>query len=435
LFGRFRSGTLKEAKIAVCREEVRQLYYDAEVLLETAERLPAGSARKERILQVLYEVSLFLTDLSDERVAQARLMLGEQLAKRGGDPALTISAVGHAHLDLAWLWPIRETIRKGARTFATALRMMEQYPDYVFGASQPQLYDWIKQYYPKLYARVKERVMEGRWELQGTMWVESDTNVPGGESLIRQILYGKRYFKQEFGVETKSLWMPDVFGYTASLPQLMKKSGTDYMMTQKLSWSVYNRHPHHTFFWEGIDGSRVLTHMPPEDTYNSPAAPRSIIKAETDYLDKNISEYCLMLFGIGDGGGGPGEEHLERLAREKNLLGLSPVVQEPSSEFFEKLNKDQHRYQTWRGELYLEKHQGTLTTQGRNKRYNRKLEKALRELEFALVLAGVSQLGKVSDMNWKKYGKKCCCINFMIFYQGHRLNGCMTSHSNGTPSC
>lgn len=388
LFGRYRSGTLKEASIAICREELRALYYDAEVLLETAERLHAGSARKERILQALYEVSLLMTELSDDRIGRARALLGEQLAKRGGDPVLTIHAVGHAHMDLAWLWPIRETIRKGARTFATALRMLERYPDYVFGASQPQLYDWMKRHYPKLYEEISRQVAEGRWEPQGAMWVEADTNVPGGESLVRQLLYGKRFFQQEFGREMKSLWMPDVFGYTASLPQLLKKSGVDYMMTQKLSWSEYNRHPHHTFMWEGIDGSRVLMHMPPEDTYNSPAAPRSIMKAESEYLDKNVSEHCLMLFGIGDGGGGPGEEHLERLSREKNLLGLSPVVQTASSVLFEKLERNADRYQTWRGELYLEKHQGTLTSQARNKRYNRKLEKALRELEFAASLAG-----------------------------------------------
>jgi alpha-mannosidase len=415
LFGRFRSGTLKEAVVAICREEIRELYYDAEVLLETGDRLPAGSARKEKIFRALYDVSLILTVLSDERVAQARLMLGEQLAKKGGDPVLTISAVGHAHMDLAWLWPIRETIRKGARTFSTALRMMERYPDYIFGASQPQLYDWIKKHYPQLYAQIIERVREGRWEPQGAMWVESDTNVPGGESLVRQILYGKRYFMQEFGQEMRTLWMPDVFGYTASLPQILKKSGVDFMMTQKLSWSTYNRHPHHTFMWEGIDGSRVLTHMPPEDTYNSPAAPRSILKAESDYLDKNVSDHCLMLFGIGDGGGGPGEEHLERLAREKNLLGLSPVIQEPSTRFFEKLGKGSDRYQTWRGELYLEKHQGTLTSQARNKRFNRQLEKALRELEFAAVLAGMADRKRYPSEELEEIWKE------VLLYQFHDI--------------
>lgn len=415
LFGHFRSGTLKEAVIAICREQVRQLYYDAEVLMETAENLPAGSARKERIYRALSDVSLLLTELSDQRVAEARRILGKELAMRGGDPVLTISAIGHAHIDLAWLWPIRETIRKGARSFATALRMMERYPDYVFGASQPQLYDWMKAYYPKLYSEIKERIKEGRWEPQGAMWVESDTNVPGGESLVRQILYGKRYFKQEFGHEMKTLWMPDVFGYSASLPQILKKSGVNYMMTQKLSWNTYNRHPHHTFFWEGIDGSRVLTHMPPEDTYNSPAAPRSIMKAEKEYLDKNISDRCLMLFGIGDGGGGPGEEHLERLSREKNLLGIAPVVQEPSERFFEKLAENSRLYQSWRGELYLEKHQGTLTSQARNKRFNRKMEKALRELEFASVLAWMTNGRKYPSEDLERIWKE------VLLYQFHDI--------------
>lgn len=415
LFGKYQGGSLREAVIAVCREDIRSLYYDTEVLLETAEHLPAGTARKERIYQTLYDVSLQLTDFSEERIRLAKRQTHEQLSLEGGDPVLTLSAVGHAHIDLAWLWPIRETIRKGARTFSTVLRMMERYPDYVFGASQPQLYDWMKQHYPKLYEQIKGRVREGRWEPQGAMWVESDTNVPGGESLVRQILYGKRYFQQEFGLEMKSLWMPDVFGYSASLPQLLKKSGVDYMMTQKLSWSEYNRHPHHSFMWEGIDGSAVLTHMPPEDTYNSPAAPRSIAKAEQGYLDKNVSGHALMLFGIGDGGGGPGEEHLERLERTKNLLGLSPVIQEPSWTFFEKLNEDREKFQTWRGELYLEKHQGTLTSQARSKRYNRKMEKALRELEFASVLAA-AQLGhsypsELLETIWKE----------VLLYQFHDI--------------
>lgn len=414
LFGKYQGGTVKEAMLAICHEDIRSLYYDTEVLLETAEHLPVNMARRERILQSLYDASIVLTELTPDRIHRAKLLLNEPLSRRGGDPVLNISAVGHAHIDLAWLWPIRETIRKGARTFSTVLRMMERYPDYVFGASQPQLYDWMKQHYPKMYDQIKERVQEGRWEPQGAMWVESDTNVPGGESLVRQILYGKRYFQQEFGMEMKSLWMPDVFGYSASLPQLLKKSGVDYMMTQKLSWSEYNRHPHHSFLWEGIDGSSVLTHMPPEDTYNSPAAPRSIAKAEREYLDRNVSSHALMLFGIGDGGGGPGEEHLERLEREKNLLGLAPVVQEPSWKFFERLNEERERFQTWRGELYLEKHQGTLTSQARSKWYNRKMEKALRELEFAAVLAsrmGKSYPAETLETIWKE----------VLLYQFHDI--------------
>ncbi|GLX65714.1 alpha-mannosidase [Paenibacillus glycanilyticus] len=385
LFGMYRSGTLKEADIAICYEEIRQLYYDYEVLLELAEHLPEG-ARRERVVQSLYDAALKLEVIDEETAQQAREILGKELGKKGGDPTLTVSAIGHAHIDLAWLWPIRETIRKGARTFSTVLKNMEKYPDYVFGASQPQLYQWMKEYYPKLYDRIKERIQEGRWEVQGAMWVEPDTNISGGEALVRQILLGKRYFQQEFGQEMKVLWLPDVFGYSASLPQLLRKSGVDYMMTQKLSWNVYNTHPHHSFEWEGIDGSKVLAHLPPEDTYNSPGAPRSLAKIEKSYLDSNISEHALMLYGIGDGGGGPGEEHLERLSREHNLLGLPPVVQESSLSFFHKLDQEKERFQTYRGELYLEKHQGTLTTQARNKWYNRKMEKSLRELEFAASL-------------------------------------------------
>lgn len=379
-------GALAEASVAVRRDDIQALCFDFEVLRELLEYLPRTKARAARVLSALYDAVLVLPQRgipSAEEVAAARAVLASELARRGGDPALTVSALGHAHIDLAWLWPIRETIRKGARTFATALRMMERYPDYVFGASQPQLYQWIKDQYPDLYAQIKARVAEGRWEVQGAMWVEPDANIPSGEALVRQILYGKRFFRDEFGINVTNLWMPDVFGYSGSLPQILRAAGLTTFMTQKLSWSEVNTFPHHTFHWEGIDGSRVLVHMPPEGTYNSSAAPRAIARAEENFLDKAVSDRVLVLFGIGDGGGGPGEEHLERLAREHDLQGLAPVVQEPSKVFFDRLQENSVKYPVWRGELYLEKHQGTLTTQGRNKRGNRKLEFALRELELS----------------------------------------------------
>ena len=283
---------------------------------------------------------------------------------------------------------------------------MERYPEYVFGASQPQLYVWMKDFYPDLYAQIKQRVAEGRWEVQGAMWVEPDANIPSGESLVRQILYGKRFFREEFGIDVKNVWLPDVFGYSGSLPQILKQAGVPYFLTQKLSWSEFNTHPHHTFHWEGIDGSRVLVHMPPEDTYNSSALPHALAHAETNYRDKAESDRCLLLFGIGDGGGGPGEEHLERLARERDLSGLPPTVQEPAAQFFERLNAASENYAVWRGELYLEKHQGTLTTQGRSKRGNRKIEIALRELELsaaqALRLTGSPYPKDALDRIWKE---------------------------------
>ena len=390
LFGVYKdSGTLKNAHIALYNEEMYQLYHDFEVLRELMTVVSPEKARHHRILSTLYRAANELVKYTTEEAQRARAILRSELAKVGGTPSLKISAIGHAHIDLGWLWPIRETIRKGARTFATVLALMDRYPDYVFGASQPQLYQWMKDYYPQLYKKIQAKVTEGRWEIQGAMWVEADTNISSGEALIRQIIYGKRFFREEFGKDPKMLWLPDVFGYSAALPQILKKAGVDYFLTIKLSWNSINVFPHHTFFWQGIDGSRVLAHMPPEGTYNSSAAPKAIIAAEKNFADKAVSEHCALVFGIGDGGGGPGTEHLERLAREKNLDGLAPVIQEHIETFFDRIAQDATGYQTWTGELYLERHAGTYTTQGRNKRFNRKMELALRELEFVATLAGV----------------------------------------------
>jgi alpha-mannosidase len=416
LFGNYRdSGTIKEAHIAILNEEMYQLYYDIEVLKELMEQLPEESARHQKIMFSLFNAFKLMKNYDEEEAKKAREVLAVELNKRGGDESLSISAIGHAHIDLAWLWPIRETIRKGARTFSTVLTNMERYPEYIFGASQPQLYAWMKERYPKLYVKIKQRIEEGRWEAQGGMWVEPDTNVSGGEALVRQVLYGKKFFKEEFGKDMKILWLPDVFGYSAALPQILKKSGLDYFMTIKLSWSEYNQFPHHTFMWEGIDGSKVLAHMPPEGTYNSSAAPRAIKEAERNFRDKGVSEDCLMLFGIGDGGGGPGEEHLERLKREKNLNGLAPVKQEPSLEFFKRIEKNIPSYKTWSGELYLEKHQGTYTTQAKNKKFNRKMEFALRELEYVSVLAQIEGIKAYPQQEIEAIWKE------ILLYQFHDI--------------
>ena len=416
LFGRLQgNGTLKEACIAVCHPQMHALLYDFEVLHELMHLLPEHSARRHTIWAALNGAAALLRSYSDDEAALARRVLAPELAKRGGDPSLTISAIGHAHIDLGWLWPIRETIRKGARTFSTALRLMERYPNYVFGASQPQLYQWMKERYPALYGQVKQRVAEGRWEAQGAMWVEADTNIPSGESLVRQILYGKRFFRNEFGKEMTILWLPDVFGYSAALPQILAKSGVKCFMTQKISWNLVNRFPHHTFRWQGIDGTQVLAHMLPEENYNSPAAPRSLARIEQTFQDKSLSDRCLMLFGIGDGGGGPGEEHLERLMRERDLAGVSPVVQEPADLFFQRILPDKERYPLWVGELYLERHQGTYTTQARNKRYNRKMEIALRQAEWSSAVThwlwGLQYPSQKLDEIWRE----------VLLYQFHDI--------------
>ncbi|MDP6524074.1 MAG: glycoside hydrolase family 38 C-terminal domain-containing protein [Kiritimatiellia bacterium] len=390
LFGNLRNeGKIDIAAIAICNDDMRDLAYDFRVLLDFWKAAPRETGRSRQMRNALQRVAATMVEFSPEEVRRSRQILAPTLSKKGGDAALHVSAIGHAHLDLAWLWPERETWRKGARTFATVLELMERYPDYQFGASQPQLFLWMKNLYPALYRKIKRKVKEGRIEPQGAMWVESDTNIPCGESLVRQLLYGKRFYEREFGVEMDYLWLPDVFGYSAALPQILRLADVKYFMTQKLSWSTINRFPHHSFRWQGIDGTQVLTHMLPEDTYNSSALPRSLAKIDKEYLDGDVSDEALMLFGIGDGGGGPGAEHLESLKRIQNLAGLPPVRQEPVASFFPRWAKDAEAFATWVGELYLERHQGTFTTHGRIKWYNRRIEQALRELEWTAACARI----------------------------------------------
>lgn len=413
LLGRYReNGTLKEAHITVCDDVFRDTYYDAHVLEDLLDTLDPKSAQYNQILYGMYQACLEMKTVAHDEVA----IFGEKirkLYKKEGDSYLKFTAIGHAHIDLAWLWPIRETKRKGARTFATVLDLMKQYPEYKFGASQPQLYQWIKEDYPDLYEQIKERVKEGRWEVQGCMWVEADANLSGGEALVRQIMYGKKFFKDEFGIDVKNLWLPDVFGYSASLPQILRKSGCDYFMTQKLSWSQQNKFPHHTFIWQGIDGTEIFTHMLPEGTYNGPLKPTFIKNhAELHYLDSAVCDESLMLFGIGDGGGGPGPEHLERYRRVKDLKGISNVSNEFAQPMFERLEeKTRGKLQKWCGELYLERHQGTYTSQAKGKYYNRRIELALRELEFALILSGEAYPQDKLEKIWKE----------VLLYQFHDI--------------
>ncbi|NOZ60707.1 MAG: alpha-mannosidase [Calditrichaeota bacterium] len=415
------NGTIKQAAIAVCNDEARALFYDFEVLLDLMKVTPEDSARRQRILRALNLAANIFAAGDENYLTRARAELSGELLKKGGDPSLKISAVGHAHLDLAWLWPVRETIRKGARTFSTALELMERYPDYIYGASQPQLYEWMKIHYPTLYEKIKQKVAAGRIEPLGASWVEFDTNLPGGEAIVRQLLFGKKFFKAEFGVEIDHLWQPDVFGYTAALPQILEKAGVHYFMTQKLSWSLINVFPHHSFIWEGIDGTSVLTHMLPEETYNSQASPFAIKKIEKNYKDKDVSEEALLVFGIGDGGGGPGAEHLERLQRMKNLAGLPTVTQRRAQDFFASWKKDAANFARWVGELYLERHQGTFTTNARNKWYNRKMEIALREAEWACSLARKVVGGEYPQEKLEKIWKETLLYQFHDILPGSSI--------------
>jgi len=310
------------------------------------------------------------------------------------DPAHRITAVGHAHIDTAWEWPIREAKRKVARSWSTQLALMDEYPDYVFAASQPAQYAWMKESYPDLYRRIKEKVASGQWEPVGAMWVEADCNLPSGESLVRQLLHGKRFFMREFGYETRILWLPDVFGYPGNLPQLIAASGCDFFLTQKLSWNDTTKPGHHTFVWEGIDGSRIFTHFPPADTYNGSFSPDEVERSVRNFKDGASSGRSLYLFGWGDGGGGPEAEMIESAHRLGVDLGRA-------EDFFASASAEAHGLTTQTGELYFELHRGTYTSQSRTKRLNRLAEQALREAEMWSVAAGGSYPGEELEADWK----------------------------------
>jgi len=382
---------LEQAELACVNHQAFEFYYDFKVATEAMEALPSDSQRRGELRYALNEAINRFDGEDATTIPKARASLKEVLRKRNGDTVHTLSAVGHAHIDTAWLWPLRETIRKCARTFSTALDYMDRYPEYIFVCSQAQQYAWMKAYYPEIWQRIKKAVRRGQWEPVGSMWIETDCNLASGESLIRQILHGKRFFQQELGYETRDAWIPDVFGYAASLPQIMRKSGIDYFLTQKISWSQFNKFPHQTFLWEGIDGSRIFSHFPPADTYNADTGPKEILKSIHNFKEQDRATRSILVYGFGDGGGGPTIEMLEKARRLQDFNGLPKLVQEKALTFFEKAEADAQDLPVWVGELYLELHRGTYTSQARNKRGNRKSEFLLRDAEFfdaiSLVLA------------------------------------------------
>ena len=378
---------LRKAEIACFNREAYDFWNDFRVATETMRALPENTMRRGQLLFALNAaVNLFDPD-DATTIPVARKELEEVFSKRNGDTTHLISAIGHAHIDTAWLWPLRETIRKCARTFSTALAYMEEYPEYIFGCSQPQQYAWMKALYPSIFEGIKKAVARGQWEPIGSMWIEADCNLSSGESLIRQILHGKNFFLEEFGVETKDVWLPDVFGYSASMPQIMQKAGITQFMTQKISWSQFNKFPHQTFLWEGIDGTQIFTHFPPADTYNGSFSANELTHNVKNFRENDRATRSLYIYGYGDGGGGPTKEMLETARRVKDFEGLPKVELEKTSTFFEKAKADAKDLPVWVGELYLELHRGTYTTQARNKRGNRKSEFLLRDAEFLDVVS------------------------------------------------
>jgi len=331
----------------------------------------------------------------------ARSPLSEHLDKPS-DSDFTYSAIGHGHLDMAWLWPLRETRRKAARTYVRALNTIDEREEYIYGTSQPQQMLWMKQRHPVLFERLREAVKAGRVEIQGSFWIEPDTNLPSGESLVRQAVVGRRFLQEEFDLTDEQLrlcWLPDTFGYNGNLPQILRGSGMDWFQTIKLAWNKVNDFPHRSFHWEGIDGSRVLVHMPPEGDYNSRGAADGLLTGLAKYPERALNA-ALLVYGSGDGGGGPGEIHHEVTTRERSIYGLPKVEQSTASDFFRKLETlgVDHVH---RGELYLETHQGTYTTQGAIKRHNRQVERQLHEVEALAVITGTDCRAAL-EQHWRE---------------------------------
>ena len=392
-------------------EDLDKLYYDIQVPLWAFPRMDKDS--KVRLdLQTVLNNTINLLDMRvpyseafHASVKKALDYIGVELyEKMAGFEDVIATCIGHTHIDVAWWWTVAQTREKVVRSFATVLKLMEEYPSYKFMSSQPVLYYFLEQRYPELMEKIKARVAEGRWEPEGGMWLEADCNLTSGESLVRQFLHGKRFFKEEFGVDNKILWLPDVFGYSGALPQIMKKSGVDYFMTTKLAWNQINKIPNDTFIWRGIDGSEVLTHLittvgedqdPKQSfftTYNGMLHPGSIMGGWERYQNKEINNDILISYGYGDGGGGPTRKMLEISKRmEKGVKGIPMVRQETARTYFDQLNervRDNRRLETWEGEFYFEYHRGTYTSMARNKRGNRKSELMMMDLETLGVLAG-----------------------------------------------
>lgn len=398
--GRF-TGHLVTCALAIFNRELWNLHLDLEVLISMIEGLPEKDFRISRYVSIISEAADAYNE-TPANAAAARSILKQIFDIAPSGAMMTMHGEGHAHIDTGWLWPVRETIRKCARTFSSQIAMLEEYPEYIFGASAAQHYAFVKQYYPGLYKKIKEAVAGGRWEIQGGMWVEADCNLISGESMVRQFLHGKNFFLDEFGFDVKNVWIPDVFGYSAALPQIARQCGCDYFLTQKLSWNQYNQFPYHTFRWQGIDGSELLTHFPPEDTYNSMLDSHAAMEAQNNYKEADTLSDFMSLYGIGNGGGGPFPELVEHGKRMATLDGCPHFKFDRADRFFETINTQRAKLPVWQGELYFEMHRGTFTSQARTKRGNRKAEQILTLTEFICSMLPLDQYPSSElDYAWK----------------------------------
>ena len=406
---------INRAQLAWLDEKVDDLFYNAMVILETIQELDKYSVDRVSLTKILnntFKLIDWSYPGSEEfylSTHEASDYMNSEIDKIDKHSIVNVTCVGHTHIDVAWLWRLKHTREKCARSFSTVLRLMERYPEYIFLQTQPQLYEYVKNDYPELYQAIKEKIADGSWEVDGGMWLEADCNIPSGESLVRQILVGSRFIKEEFNKDVEYLWLPDVFGYSWALPQILKKSGINTFMTTKISWNQYNRMPHDTFNWKGMDGTEILTHFitTPEPwsepgswfyTYNGRLTPKTVKGVWDAYTDKNLTKDLLVSYGFGDGGGGVNREMLEYRRRLDKMPGLPNVKTGKAGEYFkclrEKVANTNEYVHTWDGELYLEYHRGTYTSQAYTKMMNRRLEFLYRETEW---------LGTMTALNNKDF--------------------------------
>ncbi len=407
------------ADICIKNYEVQDFYFDLCSLLEVAENLPDTSFRRGEVIDALYEVyktvNITVDDTPwDEIMASMRAaspVLKACLAKKNGDSAPEAAIIGHSHMDTAWLWHVGETIKKCCRTYSNQLNLMEQYPEYKFVQSSACHSDFIRKYYPQLFSRIQKAVADGRYEPNGGVWVECDCNITSGESMVRQFLWGQRFTRKYFNFTSNCFWLPDTFGYSAAIPQIMKGCGVDYFLTTKISWNDTNKFPYDTFFWQGIDGTKVFTHFNTTHHFPCPEDMIERIDSKEDGIkQRTVTNKRLLAFGFGDGGGGPQYEMCEFARRCEDTAGVPKTRYSLVGDFMKELERDCKNPNTYRGELYLELHRGTLTNQHTIKRNNRKAELGLRDLEIATVSDAV------------KKGEKCTGDNIAPLYETLLIN-------------
>lgn len=395
---------VESATLDVFDVDIWHLTIDCKFYLDLLRTLPEADPARLHLLAGLNEAINAFDETRRESIAEARKIIRQWADSKRTDDYHWMTPVGHAHLDSAWLWPVSMTKKKMAHTVATQLALMDDYPEHVFVHSQASQYEWLETKHPRLFEAIKSRIKKGQWEPVGSMWVEADTNLAGGEALVRQFLYGKRYFQEKFGVETKDMWLPDVFGYSAATPQILAKCNIDYFLTQKISWNQINKFPHNTFWWQGIDGTRVWTHFPPADTYTGLCGAKDLRSHLTTHRDAARSDRGLYVFGYGDGGGGPTAEHLEILRRAVNAPSMPRIVRQKAIDFFEEARESSRDLPVWVGELYAEFHRGTYTTQAATKKGNRECEMLLRDAEYlcSAAYAGTKEYpAKELERLWK----------------------------------